>query len=84
MIRKACSVLLLALIILGIILFSAACWHSVGEIHYLKSFFPFKFTVEEAFYASAVELIKIIIIGLPILLVLATSLYMLRSFKKDR
>ena len=38
-------------------------------------FFPRQFTVQEAFYASAVELIKVLIISLPFVLIIATALY---------
>lgn len=56
--------------------YGAVCWHSVEEIHYLKSFFPDQFTVEQAFYASAIELIKIVIIGIPSLLILGFCWYL--------
>jgi len=45
-------------------------------------FYPKQFTVEEAFYASAVELVKVLIIALPFFLLIATSLYLLRNFAK--
>jgi uncharacterized membrane protein YqhA len=63
---------------------AAASWHSVEEIHYLKTFYPTQFTVEEAFYASGVELIKVILIGLPLLLVMGVGLYGLCNFKRDK
>lgn len=69
--------------IAGVILFSAVCWHSIEEIHYLKSFFPKQFTVQEAYLASAIELIKVIMIGMPIVLVIAVSLYILRHTNKE-
>ncbi len=62
----------------GVIAYSAICWHSIEEIHYLKSFFPAKFTVEEAFYASRIELIKIVIIGIPFLLIIGIFMYLVR------
>jgi len=83
MIKKAYSRFLVAVIVAGVVIFSAICWHSVGEIHYLKSFFPKGFSVEGAYYASVVELIKVIIIALPIIMVIGISLYVLRHFKKD-
>ena len=83
MIKKAYSRFLVAVIVAGVIIFSAVCWHSVGEIHYFKSFFPKGFGVEGAYYASVVELIKVIIIALPIIMVIGISLYVLRHFKKD-
>src|SRR5438445_13842587 len=69
-------------ILMGIILFAAICLHSVEEIHYLKSFFPPTFTVQESFYAAGIELIKIIIIGLPIVLIIGISLRKLRELQK--
>ena len=68
-------------IVLVVIAYIAVCLHSVDEIHYLKSFFPKQFTVEEAFYAAAIELIKVIIIGLPILVILGIGLAKLRESK---
>ena len=71
--------LLLSLaIVMSILIVAAVCWHSLEEIHYLKSFYPKQFTVEEAFYASGVELIKVLVIGVPFFLVLGVSLYLLK------
>ena len=71
--------LLLSLaIVMSILIVAAVCWHSLEEIHYLKSFYPKEFTVEDAFYASGVELIKVVIIGVPFFLVLWVSLYLLK------
>jgi hypothetical protein len=71
--------LLLSLaIVVSMVVVSAVCWHSLEEIHYLKSFYPKSFTVEEAFYASGVELIKVFVIGVPFFLVLWVSLYLLK------
>jgi hypothetical protein len=58
--------------------------HSLEEIHYLKSFYPRSFTVEEAFYASGVELIKVLIISIPFIIVIFAALCLLkRTDKKD-
>ena len=70
-------------VVAGVVGFSSVCLHSVEEIHYLKSFFPRDFTVEEAFYAAAIELIKVIIIGLPILLVIGVCMSKLRQSERD-
>ncbi len=70
-------VLLTILFIGAALVYAAICLHSVQEIHYLKSFFPGKFTVEEAFYASAVELVKVVIIGIPILAIMALCAFFL-------
>ncbi len=74
--------LLAAVIILSLLAISAASWHSVEEIHYLKTFYPARFTVEEAFWASLVELIKIHIIAMPLVGVIVLCLYLLGSLGK--
>jgi len=76
------TVLLMSIIVVCLIIISAVCWHSVEEIHYLKSFFPKQFTVEEAYYASKVELVKIAIISFPLILIIGISLYFLNYFRK--
>ena len=83
MMKNRSSRILLSLSALGIVVFSAVCWHSIDEIHYLKSFFPKRFRVQEAYYAAAVELIKVVIIGLPIALIIFVSLYVWRHMDKD-
>ena len=40
----------------------------------LLRFFPATFTVQEVFYAAAIELIKVAIIAIPLMLVVAVSL----------
>lgn len=70
-------------IILSVIFIFAICFHSLEEIHYLKSFFPQTFTVEEAFYASAVELIKIVILSIPFLLVIGLGMYFLNYRRQE-
>ena len=82
--KKTCSTIILSIMTLGIFVFSAVCWHSISEIHYLKSFFPRQFSVQDAYYASAIELIKVIIIGLPILFITASGIYLLRHFSRER
>ena len=74
--------LLLSLaIVVSILIVAAVCWHSLEEIHYLKSFYPKRFTVEEAFYASGVELIKVFVIGVPFFLDIWVSLYLLKILR---
>ena len=75
--------LILSVIGICMVVIASASWHSVEEIHYLKTFYPKQFTVEEAFYASGVELIKVILIGLPLFFVIGIGLYWLCDFKKD-
>ena len=69
----------------GISLFviSAVCWHSVEEIHYLKTFFPRQFSVEEAFYASGVELIKVVIISVPFIGIIIIGLCLFLFYKRN-
>ena len=78
--------LLLSLaIVMSILIVAAVCYHSLEEIHYVKSFYPKQFTVEEAFYASGVELIKVVVIGVPFFLVLWVSLCLLKTLSdKDK
>ena len=74
--------LLLSLAIgVSILIVAAVCWHSLEEIHYLKSFYPKSFTVEESFYASGVELIKVFVISVPFFLVIWVSLYLLKTLR---
>ena len=77
-------VLLIALVILVLAVLGAVCLHSLEEIHYLKSFFPPSFSVQEAYYAALVELIKVAIIAIPLVLILAVGLFFLRCRDKNR
>jgi hypothetical protein len=70
-------------IFISVVFIFAICFHSLEEIHYLKSFFPQTFTVEQAFYASAIELIKILIIAIPFLLVIGIGLFLLKKRDQD-
>lgn len=81
--NRSCRFLAAAVIVVALVALSAVCWHSVGEIHYLKSFFPHQFSVQEACYASIVELVKVLIIALPLCLLIAVGLYLLRRLPKD-
>jgi hypothetical protein len=74
---------ILAVILLAIFAVAAVCLHSLEEIHYLKSFFPASFSVREAFFAGALELIKVAIISLPLVLFIAVGLFFLKE-KDDR
>lgn len=75
--------IIFSITILGAVVFTAVCWHSVEEIHYLKSFFPKHFSVQEAYYATAIELIKVIIIGMPIVLIIVVGSYLLRHINRE-
>jgi ABC-type Fe3+ transport system permease subunit len=61
------------IILLAVAALTALCYHSIEEIHYLKSFFPEEFTVREAFYASVIELIKVAFAGVPLTVIIVLS-----------
>ncbi len=73
--------LILAVLVSTAAIFDVS-YRSLEEIHYLKSFYPDQFTVEEVFYASGVELIKILIISFPVLVVTALSAYFFSCIRK--
>jgi hypothetical protein len=81
--KRAYHVLSLGVIFIGLAVISGICWHSVEEIHYLKSFFPKQFTVQEAYYASKIEIIKVLIICIPVVVIIVVTLYILRYYEKD-
>ena len=80
--KKMTSLLLILAVLVSTAVIFAVSYHSLEETHYLKSFYPDQFTVEEAFYASAVELIKILIISYPFLVVTALSAYFFSCIRK--
>lgn len=81
--NRSRHILILSTIVGSIIIVSAVCWHSVEEMHYLKSFFPKQFGVEEAFYASAVEFIKVVIIAVPFVLIIVVGFCLLHYGKRN-
>ena len=70
------------IVIICLITIFGVARHSVDEIHYMKRFYPPEFTVEEAYYASKVELIKVIITSIPLVVLIFISLFILRRKKK--
>lgn len=74
-----CRIILIALVVLAFAAVTAVCLHSLEEIHYLKSFFPATFTVQQAFYAGALELVKVAIIALPLVLLIGICLFFIRQ-----
>ena len=70
-------ILLILLIATALAAATAVCVHSLEEIHYLKTFFPRTFSVEEAFYAGGLELFKVVIITIPLLLLIIVCLVFL-------
>ena len=81
--KTICRFITKSTLLICIIAFSAICYHSIEEIHYLKTFFPKSFTVEQAFYASGIELIKIIIVGIPVVLTVSILLSLFRCGEND-
>ena len=73
----------MAVIAAGVLVIFAVSWHSLEEIHYLKTFYPPRFTVREAFYASAVELVKDMVVALPFVVAIWVSISLLRKRKRD-
>jgi len=49
------------------IVIAAVSYHSITEIHYLKTFYPKAFTVEDVFFATLVEAIKVSLVIVPLL-----------------
>ena len=78
---KTAFLLLTVFIVSGII--GAVCRHCNEEIHYLESFFPDSFAAQEAFYASGIEPIRIMIISLPLVLIIFTCLDLLGIFRSE-
>jgi len=74
--------ILWAIIIIGLITIFSVSKRSVDEIHYLKRFYSPVFTVEEAYYASKIELIKVAIISIPLAVLIFVSLFILKRKKK--
>jgi hypothetical protein len=80
-------------VIVALLLISAVClaviavasFHSVWEIHYLKSFYPDHFSVSEAAYASVVELIKVALMAFPLVLLICICFFVMwLSSKADK
>ena len=74
--------ILWAIVIICLLTIFSVSKHSVDEIHYVKRFYPPVFTVEEAYYASKVELIKVVIISVPLAVLAFVALFMLKRKKK--
>jgi len=80
--NRTSKILILSAVVVSTIIVSAVSWHSVQEIHYLKSFYPQQFSVEEAFWASAVELVKVLVISIPFLFIIVTGCCLLHYWKR--
>ena len=67
---------------ISILVILAVSWHSIEEIHYLKTFYPTTFTVEEAYYATWVEFLKVHIISLPLVVIIIVALYVWKRMRE--
>ena len=74
--------ILWAIVIICLLTIFGVSKHSIDEIHYMKHFYPTVFTVEEAYYASKVELIKVIITSIPFVVLIFTAIFMFGRRKK--
>lgn len=74
--------ILWAIIIICLLTIFGVARHSVDEIHYMKRFYPPEFTVEEAYYASKVEFIKVVITSIPLVVLIFISLFIFKYRKK--
>jgi hypothetical protein len=81
---KIRNMVLIIVIIACVLIITYASFHSVWEIHYLKSFYPKSFSVTEAGYAAVVELIKIALISFPLLLIIVLCLFLVKSMKNQK
>ena len=75
--KPAVRFILLGAIAVCLIAIAAVSFHSVEEIHYLKSFYTGSFTVSEAAAASVVEFIKVCLVAFPLLLIILVCLFLL-------
>ena len=80
--NRTSKILILSAVGISIIIVSAVSWHSVQEIHYLKSFYPQQFSVQEAFWASAVELVKVLVISIPFFFIIIAGFCLLHYWKR--
>ncbi len=64
-------------IVICLTVISIVSFHSVSEIHYLKSFYPGQFSVSDAAYAAVVELVKVVLIAFPLVLTMLVCLFLI-------
>ncbi len=83
MVMKKSRILLSGILVICILIIAMVSFHSVQEIHYLKSFYPDHFSVSEAAYAAVVELIKVLLIALPLVLIIFVCLLLLRLLSQS-
>jgi ABC-type uncharacterized transport system permease subunit len=80
---KPVRIVLLAAVAVCLIAVTAVSYHSVKEIHYLKSFYPEHFSVSDAAAAALVELIKVSLVAFPLFLIAFVCLFLLWLDKQD-
>jgi preprotein translocase subunit SecG len=82
---KSVRIVLLTIVIVCLTVVTAVSLHSVKEIHYLKSFYPDRFSVSDAAAAAGVELIKVSLVAFPLFLIVLVCLFFLwLSNKADK
>jgi hypothetical protein len=79
---KPLRIALLASVVMCLIAVSAVSFHSVEEIHYLKSFYPERFSVSDAAAAAVVEFIKFSLVAFPLFLIVLVCLFLLWLLNK--
>ena len=79
---KPLRIVLLAVVTICSLAISAVSFHSVEEIHYLKSFYPEHFSVSDAASDAVVELIKVSLVAFPLFLIVLVCLFLLWLFSK--
>jgi hypothetical protein len=79
---KPLRIVLLSIVTICLLAVSAVSFHSVEEIHYLKSFYPERFSVSDAASAAVVELIKVSLVAFPLFLIVLVCLFLLWLFSK--
>jgi hypothetical protein len=82
--NRVASVSIAVVIMVAMLFLAGVCWHSVGEIHYLKTFYPTTFSMDQAYEASMIEVIKVAIISFPVVVAIMVGLYVLKNFRRGR
>ena len=80
---KPLRLVLLGVVTVCLIAISAVSFHSVEEIHYLKSFYPDRFSVPDAAAAAVVEFIKVTLVAFPLFLIVLMCLFLLWLFNRS-
>jgi hypothetical protein len=81
---KYVNTVLSVTIVICLTVISIVSFHSVSEIHYLKSFYPGDFSVSDAAYAAIVELVKVFLIAFPFILIMFVCLFLMWLRRQSR